>query len=44
MKSYNYNGSTEYEKVVRLLDIGYNCKMMAREKFAELREAFLIPL
>ena len=43
MKDYNYNGSTEYEKAMRFLEIGCNCgcsKMIPREKFAELREAF----
>ena len=42
MKNYNYNGSTEYEKAMRFLEIGCNCgcsKMIPREKFAELREA-----
>ena len=43
MKDYNYNGSTEYEKAMRFLEIGCSCgcsKMIPREKFAELREAF----
>ena len=44
MKDYNYNGgSTEYEKAMRFLEIGCNCgcsKMIPRENFAELREAF----
>src|SRR5437773_12047926 len=43
MKNYNYNGSTEYEKAIRFLEIGCNCrcsKKIPREKFAELREAF----
>jgi hypothetical protein len=43
MESYNYNGSTEYEKAMRFLEIGCNCgcsTKIAREKFAELREAF----
>src|SRR5436853_1670271 len=43
MENYNYNGSTEYEKAVRFLEVGCNCgcsKMIPREKFAELREAF----
>ena len=43
MENYNYNGSTEYEKAMRFLETGCNCgcsKNIAREKFAELREAF----
>ena len=43
MKDYNYNGSTEYEKAIRFLELGCNCgctKKIPREKFAELREAF----
>ena len=43
MENYNYNGSTEYEKAIRFLEIGCNCgcsKMISREKFAGLREAF----
>jgi hypothetical protein len=43
MKNYNYNGSTEYEKATSFLEIGCDCgcsKMISREKFAELREAF----
>jgi len=45
MENYNYNdnGSTEYEKAIRFLEVGCNCgcsKMIPREKFAELREAF----
>src|SRR6185312_11394117 len=43
MKNYNYNGSTEYEKAIRFLEIGCNCgcsKKIPRERFAELREAF----
>ena len=43
MKNYNYNGSTEFEKAIRFLEIGCNCscsKKIPREKFAELREAF----
>jgi len=43
MKNSNYNGSTEYEKAIHFLEIGCNCgcsKMVPREKFAELREAF----
>src|SRR6185369_12928555 len=37
------NGSTEYDKAIRFLDIDYNCgcsKMIPRGKFAELRKAF----
>src|SRR5436190_11421948 len=43
MKNSEYNGSTEYEKAMRFLKTGCNCscsKMIPREKFAELREAF----
>ena len=43
MENYNYNGSTEYEKAIRFLEIGCNCgcsKMIPRERFAELRKAF----
>ena len=43
MKNSNYNGSTEYENTIRFLEIGCNCgcsKMIPKEKFAELREAF----
>jgi len=43
MTNSEYNGSTEYEKAMRFLEIGCNCgcsKMIPREKFAELREAF----
>ena len=43
MESYNYNGSIEYEKAMRFLEIGCKCgcsKMIPREGFAELREAF----
>ena len=39
----NYNGSIEYEKAMRFLEIGCNCdcsKIIPRGKFAELREAF----
>jgi len=44
MKSseYNNNDSTEYEKAIRLLEIGCNCgcsKKIPRENFAEVREA-----
>ena len=43
MKNSDYSGSTEYEKAIRFLEIGCKCscsKMIPREKFAELREAF----
>ena len=43
MENYNYNGSTEYEKAIRFLEIGCHCgcsKKIPREIFAELREAF----
>ena len=43
MESYNYSGSIEHEKAMRFLEIGCNCgcsKMIPRERFAELREAF----
>ena len=43
MKDYNDNGSTEYEKAIRFLEIGCKCgcsKNIQRERFAELREAF----
>ena len=43
MKNSNYNGSTEYEKAIHFLEIGCNCgcsKIILRENFAELREAF----
>ena len=43
MENYNYNGSIEYEKAMRFLEVGCNCgcsKMIPREKFAELREAY----
>ena len=43
MENYNYNGSTEFEKAIRFLEKGCNCgcsKMIPRERFAELREAF----
>ena len=46
MKDYNYNGSTEYKKTTRFLEISCNCgcsKKIPREKFAELREAFQAP-
>ena len=43
MNNDNYNGSTEYEKAIRFLEMGCNCgcsTMIPREMFAELREAF----
>ena len=43
MNNNYYNGSTEYEKAMRYLEIGCNCgcsKTILREKFADLREAF----
>jgi len=43
MENYNYNGSTEYEKAMRFLELGCNCgcsKKIPKENFAELREAF----
>ena len=43
MNNNEYNGSTEYEKATSFLEIGCNCgcsKIIPREKFAELREAF----
>jgi len=43
MENYNYNGSTEFEKAIRFLETGCKCgcaKMIPRERFAELREAF----
>ena len=43
MENYNYSGSIEYEKAMRFLELGCNCgcsKVIPREKFAELREAF----
>ena len=43
MENYNYNSSTEFEKVIRFLAIGCNCgcsKRIPKEKFAELHEAF----
>ena len=43
MKNFSYNCSIEYEKAIRFLVIGCNCgcsKIIPREKFAELREAF----
>ena len=42
MENYN-NGSTEFEKARLFLEIGCNCgcsKMIPRDNFAELREAF----
>ena len=43
MKNSEYNGSTEYEKAIRFLEVGCNCgcsEMIPRENFAKLREAF----
>ena len=43
MKNSQYSSSTEYAKAMCFLGIGCNCgcsKMIPREKFAELREAF----
>ena len=43
MISNEYNGSAEYEKAMHFLEIGCNCgcsKIIPRENFAELREAF----
>ena len=43
MTNSEYNGSTEYEKAMRFLEIGCNCgcsQKIPREKFAELLEAF----
>ena len=43
MENYNYNGSTEYEKAIRFLELGCKCgcsEKVPRERFAELREAF----
>ena len=43
MNNDNYNGSTEYEKAIRFLEIGCKCgcsKTISRGGFAELREAF----
>ena len=43
MTNDNYNDSTEYEKAMHFLDIGCVCgcsKIIPRENFAELREAF----
>ena len=43
MKNSECSASTEYKKAIRFLEIGCNCgcsKMILREKFAELREAF----
>ena len=43
MENHNYNGSIEYERAIRFLEVGCNCgcsKKIPREKFAELREAF----
>ena len=38
MKDYNYNGSTEYEKAIRFLEMGCNCscsKTIPRENFVK---------
>ena len=46
MQNNEYNGSTEYEKAIRFLEVGCNCgcsKKILREKFAELREVFQDP-
>ena len=43
MKNNEYNGSTEYDKAIHFLETGCKCgcaKMIPRERFAELREAF----
>ena len=43
MKNGKNGCSTKYEKPMRFLETGCNCgcsKMIPREKFAELREAF----
>ena len=43
MKNSECNNPTEYETAIRFLETGCNCgcsKMIPREKFAELREAF----
>ena len=43
MKNSEYNGSTEYEKVMCFLEISCKCgcsKKIPRERFAELHEAF----
>ena len=43
MKNNEYSDSSEYEKAILFLEIGCKCgcsKMISREKFAELREAF----
>jgi len=43
MKNSEYNGSTEFEKAIRFLELGCNCgcsKKIPREDFAE---AFLDP-
>ena len=46
MKNSNYNGSNEYDKAIRFLEIGCNCgcsKKIPRERFAELRRFKLSP-
>ena len=43
MNNNNYNGSIEYEKAMRFLEMGCKCgcsKGIPKERFAELREAF----
>jgi hypothetical protein len=43
MKNNHCNSSTEYERAMRFLELGCYCgcsKMIPREKFAELCEAF----
>ena len=43
MINNEYNDFTEYEKAMRFLEIGCKCgcsKIIPREKFADLREAF----
>ena len=43
MENYNYNGSSEYEKAIRFLELGCNCgcsQKIPKKNFAELREAF----
>ena len=43
MINNEYNGSAEYEKAIRFLELGCNCgcsKTISKEGFAELREAF----
>ena len=43
MKNNEYNSFTKYEKAMRFLEVGCKCgclKMIPRNKFAELHEAF----